>query len=199
MEFAIWIVAVVFSILAAGPGEKTKVILMPDADGQVGQVEVSTDGGKQLLTEASQMTVVRDSSKPPSAVTLVEENEINAIFSSALSMEPLLPEKFLLYFLLDSCELTPDSIDLLPKIIVSINQRDSSYISIFGHSDRVGPEAYNHQLATERILAVRQLLEDRGVVIKKMETVSHGEGNPLIKTADGVAEPRNRRVEVVVR
>ncbi len=199
MEFAIWIVVVVFSILAAGPGEKTKVILMPDADGHVGQVEVITDGGKQLLTEAGQMTVVKDSAKPPSAVALVEENEINAIFSSALNMEPLLPEKFLLYFLPDSNELTPDSIAILPKVIASINQRDSSYISIFGHSDRVGSEEYNHQLAKKRTLAVRQLLEDRGVVNKKMETVSHGEGNPLIKTADGVAEPRNRRVEVIVR
>ena len=199
MGFAVWAVAVVLSILVALPGEKTKVILVPDSDGHVGQVEVSTAAGSQLLTEAGQMTVVRSASQPPSAVTKVAEKDINTIFAAALKAEPALPEKFLLYFLPDSTELTAASLDILPGIIDSINQRHSSYISIFGHSDRVGTEAYNLNLSAERVLAVRQLLADRGVVVEQIETASHGEGNPLIKTADGVAEPRNRRVEVIVR
>ena len=133
------------------------------------------------------------------AVAMVDQEEIAAVFSEALAIEPLLPEKFLLYFLPDSNELVKDSIELLPKVVDTIKERKSSYISIFGHCDRVGSEEYNLQLSTTRTIAVRQLLEELGVAIANIETASHGEGNPLIKTADGIAEPRNRRVEVIVR
>jgi outer membrane protein OmpA-like peptidoglycan-associated protein len=51
----------------------------------------------------------------------------------------------------------------------------------------------------KRARAVKTLLEEEGVDFERLETDSHGEGNPLIETADNVAEPRNRRVEVIVR
>ena len=196
--FAFWVAAVVALVLA-GPHDKTQVILMPDADGHVGQAEVITEGGRQLLTESGQMTIVRDGSKPPSEVAMIDQEEIAGAFSEVLAVEPVLPEKFLLYFLPGSNALTKDSIALLPKVVDAIQERQSSYISIFGHSDRVGSEEYNIKLSTNRAIAVRQLLEELGVSITNIETASHGEGNPVIKTADGVAEPRNRRVEVVVR
>lgn len=199
MEFAVWVVAVVIAIIAAGPGDKTKVILMPDTDGHVGQVEVITDGGSQLLAEAGQMTTVSDRAKPPSSVAIIDDKEIKALFSKVLAVEPKPPEKFLLYFLPNSNELTSASLEMLPKIVASIEQRNSSYISIFGHSDRVGSTEYNIQLSTSRAMATQQLLENQGVVVENIEMASHGEENPLIKTQDGVAEPLNRRVEVVVR
>jgi outer membrane protein OmpA-like peptidoglycan-associated protein len=197
--FVIWLVAVAIAVIASGPGEKTQVVLLPDIDGHVGQVEVSTLGGKQLLTEAGQMTVVTDGSKPPSAVTTVDERDISAVFSGALDVEPVLPEKFLLYFKPSSSELTSVSMALLPQIAAAIEKRNATYVSIFGHSDRVGSAEYNIQLSTKRAMAVKGLLSDQGVVVENMEIASHGEGNPLIKTPDGVAEPQNRRVEVVVR
>jgi outer membrane protein OmpA-like peptidoglycan-associated protein len=39
----------------------------------------------------------------------------------------------------------------------------------------------------------------RGVDGKIIEVANHGKGNPLIPTPDGVAEPRNRRVEINIR
>ena len=42
-------------------------------------------------------------------------------------------------------------------------------------------------------------LEKNGINQDYLEVTSHGEGNPLVPTPDGVDEPRNRRVEVVVR
>ncbi len=199
MEITVFWVAVVLAFFLAGPHDKTQVILMPDSDGHVGQAEVITEGGRQLLTESGQMTTVKDSSKPPSDVAMVDQAEIAESFSEVLAIEPVLPEKFLLYFLPGSNELTKASIELLPKVIDTIKERESSYISIFGHSDRVGSEESNIKLSTKRAIAVRQLLEELGASVANIETASHGEGNPLVKTADGVAEPRNRRVEVVVR
>jgi len=39
----------------------------------------------------------------------------------------------------------------------------------------------------------------KGVSPDHIEINYHGEANPLVKTEEGVAEPRNRRVEVTVR
>jgi outer membrane protein OmpA-like peptidoglycan-associated protein len=46
---------------------------------------------------------------------------------------------------------------------------------------------------------VRDLLIAEGIAPATIRLAFHGEGNPLIQTADNVPEPRNRRVEVIVR
>jgi outer membrane protein OmpA-like peptidoglycan-associated protein len=51
----------------------------------------------------------------------------------------------------------------------------------------------------ERTELVKQMLVAKGIDIECIDTSSHGEDNPVIKTDDESPEPRNRRVEVVVR
>jgi outer membrane protein OmpA-like peptidoglycan-associated protein len=51
----------------------------------------------------------------------------------------------------------------------------------------------------ERAEAMRMILENLGVAKDIIQVSSHGEGNPLVPTEDEVSEPRNRRVEVLVR
>ncbi len=182
-----------------GPEDKTRVILLEDPDGQVGQVEVVTAGGSQLLSQAGEMTVVRSAEKAPIEVRQADMVAVERTFAAALAIEPLLPEKFLLYFMPDSTELVPESRELLLRILEEINQRNSQDIGINGHSDRVGSEEYNKALSLQRALAVRELLRMQGIDQILMNTASHGEGNPLIETPDNVPEPRNRRVEVIVR
>ena len=46
---------------------------------------------------------------------------------------------------------------------------------------------------------MRDILIGLGVGPDIIRIFSHGEGNPLIPTPDDVPEPRNRRVEVLVR
>lgn len=182
-----------------GPEDKTRVILLEDPDGKVGQVEVVTAGGNQLLSQAGEMTVVRSADKAPTEVRQADMSAVEKTFASALAIEPVLPEKFLLYFLPDSTELMPESRELLTQILEEIDQRKSKDIGINGHSDRVGSEEYNKTLSMKRALAVSELLRAQGVDPLRMNASSHGEGNPLIDTPDNVPEPRNRRVEVIVR
>ena len=88
---------------------------------------------------------------------------------------------------------------MLPDIIATIKTRRSEHISVVGHSDTLGDKTYNLDLSKRRALAVKKLLVKKGVDEAFIETTSHGEENPLIKTADNVGNPKNRRVEVVVR
>jgi outer membrane protein OmpA-like peptidoglycan-associated protein len=106
---------------------------------------------------------------------------------------------FTLLFFTGTADLTPESEAKLPDILAAIRERDSKDISIIGHSDRRGSDELNHKISLERARAVHRILAERGVPETIIETQSHGEGNPRVPTADGVSEPRNRRVEVTVR
>lgn len=179
--------------------EKNVIILTADPDGRVGQVAITTKGGEQVLSAANQMTVVSSQTKPPSAAKVATNEYIDRNFSEAISMLPLPPVKFILYFQPDSTELDPASTEVIPRILSAIILRESKDIGIHGHSDRIGTAEKNLELSLQRAIAVEKLLINSGISKDYLEVASHGEGNPLVPTADEVAEPRNRRVEVVVR
>jgi len=201
MHVAAWLLVVFTGLILSSSqrDEKSVVILTPDSDGLVGQVTVTTKGGQQHLVAANQMTVVDDPAKPPSAVKVATTEYIDESFADALSIHPMKPAKFILYFQPDSAELVPDSTSEILQIMAAIILRESRDIGIHGHSDRTGAAEKNLELSLRRAIAVENILLQHGISKSFLEVSSHGEGNPLVPTPDGVDEPRNRRVEVVVR
>jgi len=178
---------------------QTTAVLLPGPDGHVGEIEVQTEGGLQILSEPGQAVVVKLKNEPPPQPTVFDEQKIRAMFGKALDAEPPVPKKFVLYFKTDSTNLIPDSKALIPGIIQCIRERNSFDIHVNGYSDRKGTYEYNLALSLKRATYIQELLVKSGIEDKYITTTSTGEGNPLIPTADDVAEPRNRRVEVIVR
>lgn len=88
---------------------------------------------------------------------------------------------------------------MLPQIIQTIQQRGFPDIVISGHTDTVGDKEYNYTLGMERAQTTAEIMIAHGALPDNIRATSHGEGNPLIKTADEIAEPKNRRVEVVIK
>ncbi len=193
------ILAVCFVTIFSVSCTSTTVVLMPDPDGHVGQVEVSTKAGSQVLLEAGQMTTVASAKKAPAPVSVMSDEKVASMFAEAMAVEPLQPQKFMLFFQPDSIDLVADSVAQINEVLAEIERRGSVDIGIHGHTDRAGSKEYNDDLSLRRAQAVRNLLVERGVDGTMIETASHGEGNPVVPTSDNVAEPRNRRVEVVVR
>ncbi|THB67516.1 MAG: OmpA family protein [Desulfovibrio sp.] len=177
----------------------TQVVLLPDPDGEVGALQVSNSVGSQVLDDAQEGTKVSGRDSEPSTPSAWDMDDIRSKFEEAIAAQPAVPAKFLLYFLHDSDVLTGVSEELLPDILNEVQARNSMDISINGHSDRMGDETYNIDLSLRRARAIFNLLLDEGVIEDHMDVTSHGEGNPLIPTADNVSEPKNRRVEVIVR
>jgi len=72
------------------------------------------------------------------------------------------------------------------------------YLEIQGHTDATGTADYNMQLGEERAEAVRLFLNEQGVALNRMNTISYGKSVPVAdnKTRDGRAQ--NRRVQIVV-
>ena len=78
-------------------------------------------------------------------------------------------------------------------------ERPAPEITVIGHTDRVGSDEDNDALSRARAETVRKLIEQTGVEATSLEATGRGEREPLVQTADKVAEPRNRRVEISIR
>ena len=72
-------------------------------------------------------------------------------------------------------------------------------IEVNGYTDRSGSDQYNQGLSVRRANAVAAELLRRGVPRNEIATRGFGEANPLVPTADGVREPQNRRVEIILK
>jgi outer membrane protein OmpA-like peptidoglycan-associated protein len=182
-----------------GCSSKKIIVLVPDTDGSTGRIVVSNQAGSVEIDTPYQATKIQDKNSIPARPAAMDKDEIAAIFAHALAIQPTAPIHFLLYFEKGTTTLDASSIGVLPEIIETIIARNSVDIGVIGHADTAGDRDLNLKLSTRRAEAVSRLLIERGVKPENLETSSHGEENPLIRTGDNVTEPRNRRVEVVVR
>jgi outer membrane protein OmpA-like peptidoglycan-associated protein len=200
MKVSVTLLFVGFTLLLASCArDRNVVVLLPDSDGKTGSIVVSNQAGSQLISKQKQATVISSSTTAPSPPAPMNDETIQKNFGQALSVLPSPPIHFILYFKTDTTELTDESRRLLAKVLPATVERKSTDVSVVGHTDRVGSREYNYNLGLERALLIKKMLVNLGIEKALIEVTSHGEDNPLVKTADEVSEPRNRRVEVVVR
>jgi len=88
---------------------KDTIILVHDADGRVGKLTVTTEGGTQTLTVANTMVEVTGSEKNPSDPKKVDQSRIDSLFTDSIKALPTEPDSLLFYFLNDPTELTAES------------------------------------------------------------------------------------------
>jgi outer membrane protein OmpA-like peptidoglycan-associated protein len=175
------------------------VVLLPHPEtGEVGGATVSAGEATVELTEAGQGTRVRAGEQPTTPAP-VPPAEVGRVFGAALAARAPAPVQFLLYFELGEEQLTRESERSVPDIVEEMRRRPILDITIIGHTDRTGTEEFNMALGMRRAVLVRDLLVAAGVDPALMELASHGEADLLVPTEDEVPEPRNRRVEVMIR
>jgi len=106
-------------------------------------------------------------------------------------------EPFLVFFDLDSSEITADSAEIIRRAADVARASGAAAIEVVGHTDTSGSNAYNDALSVRRAEAVRDALVANGVQSGAISLEGRGESDPLVSTADGVPEERNRRVQGV--
>jgi hypothetical protein len=77
-------------------------------------------------------------------------------------------------------------------------QTGGARVAVIGHTDTAGSADYNLDLSLRRAEIVANELIRQGVPATDITTLGRGEEDLLVATADGVSEPRNRRVEILV-
>ena len=105
---------------------------------------------------------------------------------------------FLVFFDWDRSTLTPQAQSIIRSAAAEAKRVGSARIRATGHSDRSGAVRYNQGLSMRRAVAVRGMLESLGIPRNQIAILAKGEAEPLVPTADGVREPQNRRVEIVL-
>lgn len=181
------------------PATQNLIVLLPDDGGTVGKVTVTNSGVTRELVESYSGLRVERPDAPPGTPFRVDPVEVNRVFGSSLDILPAAEASFTLYFLLDSATMTPESEALLPEIFKAIQERHSTDIEVIGHTDTTGTTESNIVLGMKRAQAVAEVLRSRGMDTANMSVTSHGESDLLVPTPKGVPEPKNRRVEVIVR
>lgn len=188
--------AALLVVLLAACAVQERVILLPEPGGGSPSLAVSQRGHDVLLDRpyaAADLTLAdpwRYQATP---------GEVQATFGAALAAQPARPAHFTLYFIEGSDELTVDSQQALEAMFADLAKRPVPDVVVVGHTDAVGSDEYNDKLAQKRAEAVRAMLLARGIPPQDVVAVGRGKRELLVPTPDGIAEPRNRRVEIVVR
>jgi OOP family OmpA-OmpF porin len=114
------------------------------------------------------------------------------------AQEVMQAKSYLVFFDFDSSKLTADAQSIVSTAAADALRGGSPRIDVTGHTDRSGSDAYNQALSIRRATSVQDALVADGVPVSSIVIRGAGESEPLIPTADGVREPQNRRVEIVI-
>jgi outer membrane protein OmpA-like peptidoglycan-associated protein len=172
-------------------------VVLPSADGHVGQIVVRGAGEARVIDKAySAQRVAGDGTVQAAQMT---EAQVREAFAATLAALPGKPASFTLHFLEGRDELTPESRTELDNVIGELRRRPLPDILVTGHTDSVGGLAYNDRLSLARAERLREMLISLGIPADRVHAAGRGKRELLVPTDDNVPEPRNRRVEISVR
>ena len=124
----------------------------------------------------------------------------------AAALSPPPPDYYTMLFAFDSARIDAAGRMIIEQIATKArtSRADGGYggkyaIAVTGHADTVGPAGYNLALSLKRAEAVRDALVAAGISPDAITTARRGDAEPAVPTADGVAEPINRRVEITMQ
>ena len=181
------------------PARESVIALLPEPDGQASGIVVTNQAGAQNLTLPYQAVRVASANVAPSAPFILDQAEVRRLFGAALDALPAPEISFILHFDEGRDALNAASVAQIPAILDAIRERQSTAITVTGHTDTVASPQFNYQLGMRRAQGVADILRARGVDASFLFVSSHGDAELLVKTLRGVANDQNRRVEVIVR
>ena len=185
------------AVLLSSCAPVTRVVLLPQADGSASSVIVKSAKGEQILSTPYQRVSGQEESALKADQTTAAE--VQKVYPQLIAANPPAPTKYILNFMPGGTALTPESQAALPKILEDATKRSGADLVVTGHTDTTGALLANDELSFKRAQVVAQLLVDAGAPAARTEAVGRGKRELLVKTADEVDEPQNRRVEIVVR
>jgi outer membrane protein OmpA-like peptidoglycan-associated protein len=102
-------------------------------------------------------------------------------------------------FLPDSSKLSSEAQARLLDFVQKLKTDNRNvYLEIQGHTDATGSETLNQRLGEERAEAVRLFMNQQGVALNRMSTISYGSKSPVAPNKTKAGRAQNRRVVVIV-
>jgi iron complex outermembrane receptor protein len=119
----------------------------------------------------------------------------------APAAQPVAPapvaHSYMVFFDFNKSDLTPQAVSIVDTAAKNAETTRVTQLTVTGHTDTVGSDAYNMRLSRRRAESVAAELEKAGIASSEIEIVAKGKHDLLVPTGDGVREPQNRRVQIV--
>jgi outer membrane protein OmpA-like peptidoglycan-associated protein len=99
----------------------------------------------------------------------------------------------------DKHALSPEAQQRLAELVQRLKgENQNVYLEIQGYTDSTGTPDYNEKLGEARAEAVRRYLNEQGVALNRMATISYGQDHPVAPNETREGRAQNRRVAIVV-
>jgi peptidoglycan-associated lipoprotein len=102
-------------------------------------------------------------------------------------------------FGVSKAKLSPEAQARLDAFVDKLkNDNRNVYVEIQGHTDATGSKEANYRLGEERAEAVRRYLNEHGVALNRISTISYGSDVPAAPNKNRSGRQANRRVVLIV-
>jgi len=138
--------------------------------------------------------------EPPSIKP--DTTEIKKLIAPIADNEAPKERKFILsdvLFDVNSPALKKDFTSQLDTLVGLLKKKLTTQVSIIGHTDNTGREAYNLRLSTSRAEAVGVYLIDNGIDPTRIAFEGRGSAEPIGDNTFEEGRQKNRRVEIILK
>lgn len=101
-----------------------------------------------------------------------------------------------IFFENNSDKLKVASLSLLDELVKIMTKYDGANLTIEGHTDSNGSDAFNQTLSQKRTDSVRTYLISKGVSESRLTAIGYGETKPIADNKTSLGRAKNRRVEL---
>jgi peptidoglycan-associated lipoprotein len=101
-------------------------------------------------------------------------------------------------FSFDSSVLSDQAQQILNSKADYLRANSGVTVTVEGHCDERGTEAYNVALGERRAESVKNFLVDLGISANRLKTISYGEERPIAMGQDEASWAKNRRAQFMV-
>jgi len=121
------------------------------------------------------------------------------VAAPAAAPAPAPARTYLVFFDWDKSDLTARARQIIAEAAQASTKVATTRVEVAGNADKSGTPAYNLALSQRRADAVAAELVRSGVAKGSIFVTANGQTKPIVPTADGVREPQNRNVEIVLK
>ena len=108
-------------------------------------------------------------------------------------------KNYIVFFDFDQAAINEQAQAIIEQAAATAKKGHVVHIQLTGHTDLSGSADYNQKLSVRRAEAVKAALVKLGLASSEISVMGKGKSDPLVPTKDGVRQPQNRRVEILLQ
>ena len=168
------------------PSRATRVVAAtPSPTMTVHTDSVSAMETRQLRARDAALSTLRDSLRRASLQNASQNASTSALDDATIQAQ--------IHFAFDKSELTDSAKAILDDKVALFKANPSMSITILGHTDHSGTDAYNMALGNRRAQAATDYIISRGIEPSRVITGTRGESQPVTESQSEAGQALNRR------